>query len=260
MRSAGARRRGAARRGRRDRHRRRLRSRGRRRAAGSVAGRSWRRQPRRDRRRCAGTTRPQLETSGSTARRRISSPKCCASAVSARWSAEHRAKGRVGPLPGHPRIENQQRRTVAALVPIRPASAPSGRCSTAPPSARPRAPSGGSRRRSASRAGPTAPAPAGRWARRTSAARGDATQSISSCHAAGASSCAPRSRAIAMFGTGRRERTRGDGSLDGVTTRLRRTCGSGSAVDSWSSAATRSDSVTTQVTVLAGSPTTRRLA
>ncbi len=60
-----------------------------------------------------------LEASGSTARRCISSVKCCASGVSADGLPSTEPKRRVWALPGHPRIENQQRRAVVVIAPAR---------------------------------------------------------------------------------------------------------------------------------------------
>ena len=143
--------------------------------------------------------------------------------------------------------------------PNRPGSASSGRCSTAPPSAHPRVPSGGSRRRWASRADPTAPAPAGRSVKRTArraamrhsrstAATPRATETaFPGCGRSQVRCLALRTGPLRWHARGRRgvSRTRADPAAP-------------STVDQ----APQADPipVTTQVTVLAGCPTTRRLA
>ncbi len=95
----------------------------------------------------------------------------------------------AGPAPADRESAAADRR---GARPNPPASAPNGRCSTAPPSARPRAPSGGSRRRWASRASPTAPGQPG-TGRDEQAQRAAMRHSRSAAATPRAtSSCAPR--------------------------------------------------------------------
>ena len=116
-------------------------------------------------------------TVGSTARRRISSVKCCASGCFRRWPAEHRAQGRspgAGPAPADRESAAADRR---GGRPIAPASAASARCLRHRHQHVRRAPSAGSRRRCGYRRAkdrahrPLAVTRAGHWARRTARAR-----------------------------------------------------------------------------------------
>ncbi len=116
-------------------------------------------------RRCAGTARPRLRRREARAAV-ASAPKVLRQRRLRRRSAEDRAQGESGRWPG-----TRGSRTSSGgprfARPNPAASRGDGRCSAAPPSARRRARSAGSRRRPASRASPTEPWPAVRSARRT---------------------------------------------------------------------------------------------
>ena len=252
-RSAGARRPGAAPPGRRDRHRRRPRWRGRRRAAGSGAGASRSPQPR-----AVGVgASEQLDRTrrrrAAPRRRCISSPKVPAPTASP--ATVGRAPSRA-PSPAAGRAPAD--REPAAADRSRRSSQPAGVARRVDDVRRRRhqhvrrAPSAGSRRRRASRAGPTAPGPAGRWARRTApraAMRHDSIKQLPGRRARAAA--IPRARAIAEFGCGRRERARGDRTLEGVTPRLGTDVGPAARRPVAPAPQPESGSSITQVTVLA---------
>ena len=171
--------------------------------------------------RSASVRRNNSTDTGDVGQHRAPLPSARRSAWPAPSPADGRPRtepsGRVRSLAGHPRIEDQQRRTVAAAAPPGGCRAASGRCSAAPPSARRPVPSAGSRRRPASRARPHGTRASRALGETNSAARGDATQSISSCQAPGGDQTAPPGRGRSRVPcAGDANGARGDRTLEGV--------------------------------------------
>ena len=200
----------------------------------------------------------EVATSGSTALRSINSPKWRASTVSGDGLPRTEPSGESGRWPG-----TRGSRTRSAGSSRRPSHPTDARCALTMLGGAAISTSTSSISRKPSSPG-IASAPHGTRASRAlgemnNATRGDATQSVSSCHACAAIRRDPRSLAIASSADGEANGPAGI-ALSTASRCVSEPFGSGNAAASWSSAAIRLASSTTQVTVRAGSPTTRRLA